>query len=277
MIQKSANMSHLVMLRTATQIYLAPNPLLRGYVAHYTISFANNSIGPENLTLIPDASGCAIFSYDGSIFTSMLWGATTKTVIVKNDVNEYPFRLFIEFLQGGLFCFTKLHQAELTDRQIPLTDIDNQLHSQIAEAFERATDLRHFIAQLDSILLSMISNKPKRTLPPAILSALDTITRRKGCLSLKDLASSEYYSSKQLNRLFNAYLGTSVKKFSTIFRLNYVLQQMKEGRHTSLDIAQSADFYDQAHFIHSFKAFCGTTPQKYIESMSTFYNEPFKF
>ncbi|EQG75157.1 transcriptional regulator, AraC family domain protein [Clostridioides difficile DA00165] len=37
--------------------YILPHKLLRQYIAHYTISIPDTSI-KENLTLIPDASGC---------------------------------------------------------------------------------------------------------------------------------------------------------------------------------------------------------------------------
>ncbi|CZS11772.1 hypothetical protein CDFC105_93890 [Clostridioides difficile] len=39
--------------------YILPHKLLRQYIAHYTISIPDTSI-KENLTLIPDASGCMI-------------------------------------------------------------------------------------------------------------------------------------------------------------------------------------------------------------------------
>jgi len=147
-------------------------------------------------------------------------------------------------------------------------------NSLVADAFESAKDISGFIGMLDLILLSYMKD---RTLPQVLLSAIENIKRYKGCLSVKELADIEFYSHRHLNRLFTDYLGTNVKTFLNIVRINFMLQKMNNGRHRPVDIAQTVGFYDQAHFIRTFKSICGTTPKKYFENMSEFYNEPFKF
>lgn len=274
MIAKFKGTVQQVMLSTKSQIYIEPCPALRRYIAHYTVSYAKDSIIPDSLTLIPDASGCLIFTYDGASLTSKLWGATTKTVIVENNANNCPMRLFIEFLPGGLFCITGIKQTDLTDLQLPIGQVNDRLHTLVAAAFERAESLASFIDMLNSIFLSFIKN---RTIPQALCSAIDNINRFKGCLAVKELADREFYSERHLNRIFNECLGMNVKTFSAIVRINYLLPKMNDGLNRPVDIAQYAGFYDQAHFIHAFKSICGTTPKKYFENMSEFYNEPFKF
>lgn len=261
-----------VMLRTQNQVYISPSQLLRKYIAHYTISWPSANVGPDKLVLIPDASGCLIFTDDGKSVNSKLWGATTKAITVDNDVNRYPFRLFIEFRPGGLFSLTGTSQTELTDLQTPLPD--RQLHSFIVEAYEKARDLSSFISRLNGILLSRIE---QRMIPPAIDSAIETIRLHKGCISVKELATKEFYSSRHLNRLFTDYLGTNIKTYTTIVRINSVLQLMKGRQFSSGEFAHMAEFYDQSHFINAFRTICGATPKKYFENMSDFYNEPFKF
>ena len=273
MISKFKAAAEQVMLSTQNQIYIAPSQELSVYVAKYTISFVCNNIGPATITLIPDASGCLIFTYDGSSFTSLLWGTTTKTFIVKNDMNDYPMKLFIELLPSGLFFLTGIKQTEFTNLQMPLGQVNSRLHSLVSDAFESAENLNDFIEKLNRILLSYIQS---RTLPQALFSALENIKRYKGCLSVKELAEMEFYSDRHLNRLFNDYLGTNIKTFSNIVRIHHVLQRMSCGKHLPADIAQVSGFYDQAHFIHTFKAICGTTPKKYFANMSEFYNEPCK-
>ncbi|MFZ5643511.1 MAG: helix-turn-helix domain-containing protein [Bacillota bacterium] len=273
MISKFKDTAQQILLRTQNQIYIEPSQALRECVAHYTISFANDNNVPDSLTLIPDASGCLVFTYDGFSLTSLLWGATTKTFTIKNDVNNCPMRLFIEFLPGGLFYLTGIKQTDLTDLQIPVWQINARLHSLIADAFESAKNLSNFIDMLNLILLSFMQ---KRNLPQVLFSAMENIRSHKGFLSVKELANMEFYSDRHLSRLFNDYLGMSVKTFSNIVRINHVLKIINEGHHLPVDFAQTPGFYDQAHFIHTFKAICGVTPKKYLDKMSEFYNEPFK-
>ena len=42
-------------------------------------------------------------------------------------------------------------------------------------------------------------------------------------------------------------------------------------------LAQSLGYYDQSHFIHDFKSVCGITPTGYLQNMSDFYKETYKF
>lgn len=272
MILKPNSNWQTIMLRTQNQMYILPSQPLSQYIAHYTVSWPGANSVPDKLVLIPDASGCLIFTDNGSSVTSKLWGATTKAITVENDVNRYPFRLFIEFRPGGLFSLMGKNQAELTDLQIPLPD--KQLHSIVTEAYERAMNLSSFIARLNGILLSFIE---KKMIPPAVHSAIETIRLRKGCISVKELEATEFYSSRHLNRLFTDYLGINVKIYTTIVRINSVLKLMKDRQLSSGEIAHVAEFYDQAHFINAFRTICGATPTKYFANMSDFYNEPFKF
>lgn len=273
LLSKLKDIQQQLMLNNKNQIYIAPNKALRGYVAKYTLSFASNASVPDMMTLIPDASGCLIFTFDGSSVTSLLWGTTTKTFNVKNDMYYYPIQLYIELLPGGLFYLTGIKQAELTNLQMPLQQINSTLHFLISNAFENAETLNCFISNINSILLWYFQN---RTLPQVLFSVLENVKRFNGCLSVGELAKMEFYSERHLNRLFNDYLGTNIKTFSSIVRINHVLQEMSSGSQLTADIAQTSGFYDQAHFIHAFKAICGETPKKYFENMSDLYNESYK-
>ncbi len=84
-----------ILAHTPTHLYIAPHPLLRPYIAHYTFCAQGaqpKSHLPEKLTLIPDASGCVVFSYDGRALSGCFWGPTTKTVVVFGDAENIPLR-----------------------------------------------------------------------------------------------------------------------------------------------------------------------------------------
>ena len=112
-----------ILAHTPTHLYIAPHPLLRPYIAHYTFCAQGaqpKSHLPEKLTLIPDASGCVVFSYDGRALSGCFWGPTTKTVVVFGDAENIPLRFFIEFLPGGANRLLGLNLKDFTDRREPL-------------------------------------------------------------------------------------------------------------------------------------------------------------
>lgn len=276
MILKFKNIFFNEVKRTQNHIFITPHKLLKHYIAHYTISFSSNDIVsiPDTLTLIPDGSGCLVFTFDGNFFGSKIYGATTKTVIVKNDVNACPMRLFIEFLPCGLYYFTGIKQMDLTDLILSLNDVNSKLHFCILEAFEMSQNLDIFIQKLNYVLISFIKNN---NIPYTLLSSVKRLKLSNGIMSVKELSNLEFYSERHLNRIFNEYMGINTKTFSRIIRVNMSIQQMKNRNFVLSTLAQDMGFYDQSHFIHDFKYICGTTPKNYLLTMSDFYNEPLKF
>lgn len=259
--------------RSPVHIYLAPHPLLRPYIAHYTLTHPNfDAQLPSHLTLVPDASGCLVFTLDQQL-SSILYGATTRVVVVESDFNEAPVRLFVEFLPGGLSKFVGDCQDELTDRRLTVEEVCPALYSGVREAAERARDLDELVMRVDRLLLSLLPDEDTRLLAHAVA----LLEQRGGSLPVAELSRLLCYSERQINRLFNARVGMGVKKFSRLLRVNGAIQRMSTGEGSLTDLAQDSGFYDQPHFIRDFKEVCGTTPRQYLLNMSGFYNETLKF
>ena len=70
-------------------------------------------------------------------------------------------------------------------------------------------------------------------------------------------------SPRQLRRIFNFYIGTTAKTFSNVVRFQHILntspskQSLKDSK-PYFDVG----FFDQAHFIKTFKTFYGVTPSE---------------
>ncbi len=70
-------------------------------------------------------------------------------------------------------------------------------------------------------------------------------------------------SPRQLRRIFNFYIGTTAKSFSNVVRFQYILrakpsaQSLKDNK-----LYFDVGFFDQAHFIKSFKTYYGVTPSE---------------
>ena len=73
--------------RTASHLYIRPHPLLEPYVAHYTITMAGGEVRTDTLALVPDASGCLIFGPTINGLEGTVYGATTRTVVVRGSAS----------------------------------------------------------------------------------------------------------------------------------------------------------------------------------------------
>ena len=90
--------------------------------------------------------------------------------------------------------------------------------------------------------------------------ALLAIFRRYGHIDV-DQELNTGLSPRQLRRVFNYYIGTTPKAFSNVVRFQYILNAKPLNRSLKDNkIYYDVGFFDQAHFIKSFKAFYGVTP-----------------
>lgn len=78
------------------------------------------------------------------------------------------------------------------------------------------------------------------------------------------MASAAGVSSRHLDRLFARHLGVPPKTLGTVLRFQRALTSlMREPEGTLADVAASAGYFDQAHFIKDFKRMTGGVPRGY--------------
>ena len=264
-----------ILAHTPTHLYIAPHPLLRPYIAHYTFCAQGaqpKSHLPEKLTLIPDASGCVVFSYDGRALSGCFWGPTTKTVVVFGDAENIPLRFFIEFLPGGANRLLGLNLKDFTDRREPLDLVCPSLSIGIKNAFEQSQRVAYLSNAIDTLLLTALAEMPGNPRP------LSPILKHVSCQSTVSTAAEKIgYSERHLQRLITEALGMRYKTFTRLTRINLAMQRMEKDPVAFTKLAHALGYYDQSHFNPDFKAVCGISPTKYYAHMSDFYNESYKF
>ncbi len=252
--------------------FCLPHKALQSYVAHYTFSLHQNEIHTPCLTLVPDASGCLVFTMTESGLICRFWGPTTKTTVVKN--NNVPLRFFVEFQPGGSYFLFGIDLSSLTDCILPLADIDPQTEKKAQLIFEQSESTGDMIDHFDRLLLEKLERRQKN----------DVITKLYPCLksccastTVGDLSSVTAYSPRHLNRLLSPVLGMNVKGYLRLLRINRLLQSVNSGQTDFTKLALDMGYFDQAHFIHDFKSVVDVTPTQYLKQMSVFYNENHKF
>ncbi len=293
-----------VIKRTKSQIYIAPHPLLSPYIAHYTLSFPKqpksfaHAAEVRKLTLIPDASGCMVYAWNGTQFSESLWGPTTKIVEVTDDPYHPVHRFFIEFHPGGLHALTKFSQHDFSDKQFKIDEIDKPLSSLLSRALfiyqNRISSLplnsahipsntfyaliiNQLIEEVNNILLKKVLDQ-EYDQHVLIHNITNTIRQTKGNLSIKALAENAYISQRHLNRIFERHIGMTPKQFARLVRINHVINFYQRAASAPASIvAQHLGFFDESHLIRDFKTFCAVTPNQFLKNMSNFYNEPFKY
>lgn len=88
-------------------------------------------------------------------------------------------------------------------------------------------------------------------------------------LSVIDLATNFCYSTKQLGRKFYALTGLNTEQILLYKKYLYAVYLLHTSKNLSLTaIAYSCNFYDQSHFIKTFKQLSQLTPHEYKQQKS---------
>ncbi len=253
-------------------LYIPPNVLLRPYISCYTITFPANM--SDEYTILPSASSTMVISVSDQKITGALRGVNTKICNVGKHANKMRFLLLVEFHSGCLFPLIRADQSEFVDLSFDLKDIDKPLMQAIENELLNSEGIEALVVSLDSIFLNRLADlREEKT----IIAIKNKILAHNGNIGVRELSSEFFYSEKQIRRLFLQQIGTSPKTFSRIVRVNYALQLLQSTDMRFTDIAVQTGFFDQPHFIHDFTSICGMTPQKYVQGMSFFYNDNYKF
>jgi AraC-like DNA-binding protein len=262
-----------ILIRGNGYIYLLPHQDLRNWISNYTVTFPSKSMISDNYTVIPHGSATLVFSFDGSALYCNLFGPATKPCSVGSQANQFTMMFIIEFQPAGLYTFTSVKQSELTDQRIPFELINPKLNRSIVETLYNAPNINELIAGIDRLMLSCL-----HTLCPSTLSlTTQMIIDNMGNISAKELSDNVYYSERHLSRIYDQYLGMSVKSFSRMVRINKAIRLLHNPSHSITSACYATGFYDLPHFIHDFVSACGITPQKYRSNMSDFYSQIAKF
>ncbi|HBG8469429.1 helix-turn-helix domain-containing protein [Clostridioides difficile] len=254
-------------------VYLLPCIQLRNWISNFTISFPNQTIISDNYTIIPHGSVTLVFFYDATGLHSLLFGPTTKPKTVGSIANRCDVILIIEFQPAGFFPLIGIQQSELIDKIVPFSIINTSLDLEIKKIFNESLSIDKLILKLEELLISNI----KIEYSYEFILAIQLIIQNSGNISSQEISKKVFYSSRHLNRLFNQYLGLSMKSFSRLVRINKSIKLLNNNKTSLMSICNELGFYDIPHFIKDFKIVCGITPQKYRANMSDFYSEIAKF
>ena len=78
-----------------------------------------------------------------------------------------------------------------------------------------------------------------------------------GAITVNELSEKVSWSSRQINRYFNAQFGISLKEYCNILRFRASFQHIKEGK-----LFPQQNFADQSHFIKEVKKLSGVSPKE---------------
>jgi len=220
--------------------------------------------------VLPDTGLVIGFQYNGRLSriqngqeiplsTSGISGLTDNSRTFKNSAHIGTVLVFFKEAGAPQFFRQPLHELFRESVSLDNFTLRSELLFLEEQSGEAKTDTER-IAAVERFLIGRMTNTEPDKL---VLAAITLIHKSKGNIRIKELTGQLHISQSPLEKRFRQAVGTSPKKFASIVRLKYVIQQY--GYANSLtELGYEAGFYDQAHFIKEFKTFTGETPEKFF-------------
>jgi AraC-like DNA-binding protein len=190
-----------------------------------------------------------------------------QTQPVQVTIPSWQRVIVFRFQPGGLFRLLGLPLHEIIDTGIPGIDLLGEEAKRLTDRLRNIPDNQEVCRHAEQFLLSKL-HQLKPTLP--LDEALSLLVKQHGNIPVDTIASLACLSTRQFERRCQERLGMSPKLFSRITRFSHAYRMYEANPILSwTDIAHTAGYFDQMHFIRDFKQFTGATPTAIEKLLST--------
>jgi len=230
-------------------------------------NFANRSN-----TLLPEAAILAGFrfrgecSQDGSnALCAVVTGLRDKPRMLTHSSGSAT--IVAMFTANGAAALLREPPEELFNATLP---IEFQVgRSQLGVIEEQLAEAPNHIQRAQVLERFLLGQLRGRAADRVVAAAVSCIRESRGRMRIDDLARRAGLSQSALERRFRREVGASPKKFAGIVRLRHVVRLRQTGASLT-EIAYSAGYADQSHFIKDFKRFAGQAPEPFFQSERAF-------
>jgi AraC-like DNA-binding protein len=241
----------------------SPSLWLKPYVRNFWIlRYSGSSASSRRHRVVPDGCIDLIFMRRGPTedYRASVVGTMTRPIV--EELASHADYLGIRFNPGGFRHFFQTPPRELTDRIFSLDDLSSP--SWFADGLSDGRDLTACLESLEDELIRQFRPEERDLLPAGVL---ETITACRGNVSMTQLGRMTGWSPRHLRRMFHESIGIGPKTFCRIIRFLDAFRVLRRSpRPSFLDVALDAGYYDQAHFIHEFEDFYGSSPSTISEN-----------
>jgi AraC-like DNA-binding protein len=176
------------------------------------------------------------------------------------DLAEEFNYIGIRFLPSMFPQLFGINASSISNKAVELKEVVPQVAAFIQSHFDANLNIDKAVSLLNEFFLALLTAVNFHN-DSRLYNAIAIIMKNYGVVDLADIDTG--LSHRQLRRLFDFYIGDSMKTFSKVVRFQNILrakpstQSLRQNK-----LFFDAGFFDQSHFIKDFKHFYGVTPSK---------------
>ena len=255
--------------RPFSKLSIVPAPALRPYVRQFLIVEYSSGISNK---LLPGPGVVTAFRFKGSCLLNGLSAPNTLVTGLWDKARTLTHsgncgNVITIFTAMGASAILPEPLEELFNGTMPLADQVRRSRLDLVE--EQVAGATHHHTRVEAIERFLLEHVRDREPDCLITAAVAGIHKSRGTVRIADLARRVGLSQSALERRFRRAVGASPKKFAAIVRLRHVLGLRRAGMSLT-EVAYSAGYADQAHFIKDFKRIAGDPPETFFQSSTAF-------
>jgi AraC-like DNA-binding protein len=243
-----------------------PSQALQPYIRCFWGTVAEEStLGhPRMDTIIPDTCMDIIWNFDDSTgeATTFFSGINDAPFEVPSDTGTGTISCFgIRFHFWAVHYFTDDHLRNVLNVHVDVEQYFGSFKRELGLLLEQEISMEGRIAAAEAYLLRLLERGGRTN--DRMMNAVYTMIKQKGIVTAEELEASSNLSRRQLERLFQEYIGVSPKKTADLLRFQNVWRDMylKAAQTKNMqDLIFAYGFSHQSHFINNFKKYAGRTP-----------------
>ncbi|RWU07626.1 AraC family transcriptional regulator [Pedobacter chitinilyticus] len=166
----------------------------------------------------------------------------------------------VRFLPSMFPQLFNVDASSISNKAVELKEVVPQVAAFIQSHLGANLDMNKVISLLNEFFLDLLSTANFQN-DARFYNAIALIMKNYGVVDMTEIDTG--LSHRQLRRLFNFYIGDSMKTFSKVVRFQNILRAKPSTQSLQQNkLFFDSGFFDQSHFIKDFKHFYGVTPSK---------------
>jgi AraC-like DNA-binding protein len=208
-----------------------------------------------------------LWDSDPSVPPAVLTNAWFMGVWTRRFLFEYPTRVRlvgVHFKPWGISPFVDMPSTELRNRWVPSDAVWQRPVDRICNQVTDIASATETLRVVEEELRSRLAVAPSRGLD-LVRHAGGRLETSHGAVPVGALTDAAGVSGNHLATQFKSRVGVNPKRLARIYRFAQLILSVDALRPVDWsELAQTAGYFDQAHFSKEFKDFTGHTPTEYL-------------
>jgi len=198
---------------------------------------------------------------------SLLVGVHSEFFVI--DTSQQESVLGVHFKPGGAFPFLGMPASEIRNTHLSLETLWGAQAGELRERLLEAATPQVMFRILEDVFLKRLRRLERH---PAVTFALREFQAPQK-RTIAEVTGQIGLSAKRFIQIFDSQVGLTPKLFCRVRRFQKVLRLVRSGLPADwAGVAADCGYFDQAHFIHDFRAFSGLTPSAYLAQSTEHLN-----